>query len=72
MTKEKLWKIYVSKNPSFDGAGSITLSAKGLRKMFDTTWDIAYFDGEEEIERDINYNPSSASVNDLMKMFGMK
>jgi hypothetical protein len=72
MTKEKLWKIYVRKNPSFDGAGSVTLSAKGLRKMFDTTWDIAYFDGEEEIDRDINYNPSSASVNDLMKMFGMK
>ena len=72
MTKEKLWQIYVKKNPSFDGAASITLSAKGLRKMFDTTWDIAYFDGEEEIERDINYNPSSASVNDLMKMFGMK
>jgi len=72
MTKEKLWQIYVEKNPSFNGAGNVTLSAKGLRKLFDTTWDIAYFDGEEEIDRDINYNPTSGSVNDLMKIFGMK
>lgn len=72
MTKEKLWQIYVERNPSFGGNGSVTLSAKGLRKMFDTTWDIAYFDGEEEIDRDINYNPSTGSVSDLMKIFGMK
>lgn len=70
MTKEKLWQIYVDRNPSFNGAGSVTLSAKGLRKLFDTTWDIAYFDGEEEINRD--NNPPGGSVNDLMKIFGMK
>jgi hypothetical protein len=38
--------------------------------MFDVTWDTAFYDGEEE-----PFSPkehSSASVETLMKMFGMK
>lgn len=44
MTKERLWEIYTSRNPSFltDGA---TLSAAGLRKFFDQTWDSAHDQG---------------------------
>ena len=41
MTKEELWNTYVAKNPSFEGDGNVTMSAKGLRKMFDQTWAIA-------------------------------
>jgi hypothetical protein len=37
MTKKELWKIYSKRNPSFDGEGNVTLSAAGLRKMFETT-----------------------------------
>jgi hypothetical protein len=69
MTKERLWKIYTDRNPSFDGDGNVTLSAKGLRKMFETTWEVAYYDGEESEPVSLE---STASVEHLMKMFGMK
>ena len=39
MTKESLWKLYVERNPSFAGDGQVTLSAAGLRKLFETTFD---------------------------------
>jgi hypothetical protein len=48
MTKKKLWKIYAARNPTFDGEGTVTMTAAGLRKLFDTTWDVAFHDGEEE------------------------
>ena len=74
MTKKQLWKIYVKRNPSFDGDGNITMSAKGLRKLFDTTWDTAYYEGEEEyVEKlDQNYQQESASVEFLKSIFKMK
>ena len=74
MTKNELWRIYVKKNPSFDGDGNVTMSAKGLRKLFDTTWDTAYWDGEDEPVEKIgqNFQQGSASVNDILSMFGMK
>jgi hypothetical protein len=67
--KSQLWKIYVAKNPSFAGDGNITMSARGLRKLFDQTWDYAYHEGEEENE----HAPvtDSKGVDDLMKIFGM-
>jgi hypothetical protein len=41
-----------------------------FRKMFDVTWDTAFYDGEDEpCAPDLQ---SSASVETLMKMFGMK
>jgi hypothetical protein len=70
MTKSSLWAIYCRKNPKFAEEGEITLTTRGLRKMFDVTWDTAFYDGEEE-----PFSPkehSSASVETLMKMFGMK
>jgi hypothetical protein len=74
MTKNELWRIYVKKNPSFEGDGNVTMSARGLKKLFDTTWDTAYYDGEEEyVEKtEQNFQQSSASINDLMSIFGMK
>ena len=39
MTKSSLWAIYCRKNPKFAEDGEVTLTARGLRKMFDTTWD---------------------------------
>ena len=74
MTKNELWRIYVKRNPSFEGDGNVTMSAKGLRKLFDTTWDTAYWDGEDEpIEKTgHSFQPRSASINDLMSIFGMK
>jgi len=46
MTKEVLWEIYVRKNPCFLTEGA-SLSAVGLRKFFDTTYDQGYSQGED-------------------------
>ena len=69
MKKSQLWKIYCAKNPSFAGDGNITMSARGLRKMFDQTWDLAIHEGEEENEAPPVTD--SKGVADLMKIFGM-
>ena len=68
MKKSQLWKNYVAKNPSFAGDGNVTMSARGLRKMFDQTWDLAYEEGEDENEAPpVN---DSKGVDDLRKIFG--
>ena len=74
MTKEQLWKIYSRKNPSFDGDGNVTMTAKGLRKLFDTTWEVAMYDGEEEpVEKTSHsFQQESASLDMLKSIFGMK
>jgi hypothetical protein len=41
MKKSQLWKIYCAKNPAFERDGNVTMSARGLRKLFDQTWDLA-------------------------------
>jgi len=69
MTKRELWKIYSKRYPSFNGEGNVTLSAAGLRKMFETTWEIAMYDGEEE---PTSKQPASANVDALKQIFGMK
>lgn len=73
MTKNELWNIYVKRNPSFNGDGNITMSAKGLKKLFDTTWDTAFYKGEEEDENiEHNFQQQSSSVDMLRSIFGMK
>lgn len=68
MKKSQLWKIYCAKNPAFERNGNVTLSTRGLRKMFDQTWDLAIHEGEEEHEAaPIN---NSKSVDYLRKIFG--
>ena len=59
----------MAKNPSFAGDGNVTMSARGLRKMFDQTWDLAIHEGEPEHEpAPVN---DSKGVDDLRKIFGM-
>ena len=69
MKKSQLWKIYCAKNPAFERDGNVTLSTRGLRKLFDQTWDYAFHEGEDEIEQ-APVNDSKA-VDDLRKIFGM-
>jgi hypothetical protein len=69
MTKKELWKIYSKRNPSFDGEGMITMSAAGLRKMFETTWEIAMYDGEDE---PTSKQPPSGNLDALKQIFGMR
>ena len=70
MKKSELWKAYVARNPSFAGNGNVTLSAAGIRKLFDQTWDIAYHEGEPEEQG--NQRKPTPAVEDLMNIFGMK
>jgi hypothetical protein len=69
MKKSQLWKIYVAKNPAFERDGNVTLSTRGLRKLFEQTWDLAYHEGEpEDAPPPVT---DSKGVDDLMKIFGM-
>jgi hypothetical protein len=72
MTRAQLWKIYTDRNPSFTGDGRVTMSARGLRKMFETTWDVAYFDGEIESDGPYRRDQPNGQVEALKSMFGMK
>lgn len=47
MSKDDLWRLYTSRNPSFNRPGNVTMSSSGLRKLFSQTWDIAYKAGGE-------------------------
>ena len=69
MTKKELWKIYSKRNPSFDGEGNVTLSAAGLRKLFETTWEVAMSDGEEE---STSKQPAAGNLDALKQIFGMR
>jgi hypothetical protein len=71
MTKAELWAIYVDRNPSFEGEGNVTLSKRGLRKLFDTTWDTAYHDGmpEEASRKDIE---DTIALEQLKSIFGFR
>jgi hypothetical protein len=72
MTRSQLWKSYVKRNPSFAGDGNVTMTACGLRKLFDTTWDVAYYNGEEEPDRSYRRHQQDDQVEALKEMFGMK
>ena len=70
MKKSELWKVYVARNPIFATNRNVTLSAAGIRKLFDQKCDIAYHEGEPEEQKypgDKNF-----AVEDLMNIFGMK
>lgn len=80
MCKEKLFDYYLSKNPALREQlenGKVTLTASGFRKFFNTTYDEGYkqgFNKEPDVEED-DYTPppaSSASLDDLLNLFGMR
>lgn len=66
MNKNALWKTFVARNPSFEGYLPITMSPKGLRKMFDTIWDQAEKTGFE------NGIQSVKATKDVAKAAGAK
>ena len=76
MSKEKLWELYLKKNPSML-RDEITFTKNGIRKFFETTYDTAYYQGlnqlpDEEEEEELPRPDYSASVNDLLNLFGMR
>ena len=80
MSRDELWRKFAERNPSFEGEGSVTLSARGLRKLFAQTWDFAYeagASGEEDDTDGMEAVPPSevrddSKLEELMRMFGMK
>ncbi len=80
MSKEKLFALYLAKNPSFSGE-TITFTRSGFKKFFKTTYDTAYKQGfnqqpdtdeYEEEEFLPSYTANTASVEELLGMFGMR
>ncbi len=46
MTKDQLWKIYTDKNPTFlQQDKQFVITQRGLKKLFDQTWDQAFESG---------------------------
>jgi hypothetical protein len=48
--KEELWEAYATKNPSFNGDGEVTMTAAGLRKFFNQTFDHGFDAGKGAAE----------------------
>ena len=75
MSKEKLWELYLKKNPSML-RDEITFTKNGIRKFFETTYDTAYYQGlnqlPDEEEEELPQPEYSAGVNDLLNLFGMR
>ena len=70
MTKEELWKIYITKNPSFEGDGKVTMPAKQLKKFFDQTYDAGYEQrGIEEKSHHYNCKDNRKNENKMPDMF---
>jgi len=85
MRKDKLFAYYLQKNPALFTqleSGKVTLTASGFRKFFNTTYDAAYKQGfnqlpdteDEELDdyEERRTYGNSASINDLLNLFGMK
>lgn len=63
MTQQELWIAYCIRNPSFDNDGEATMTANGLKKLFEQTWRIAYEAGvasEKERDSRLTDEPSNA------------
>jgi hypothetical protein len=80
MSKEKLFEYYLSKNPSLIEQiinGRVVMSAKGFKKFFETTYDVAYKHGfnqepdSELFEPEPVLSSGSRNLKDILNLFGM-
>ena len=72
MNQEELWSAYCARNPSFASDGEVTMTANGLKKLFEQTWRIAYEAGvasEKERDSRLTDEPSSASFEELFRKY---
>jgi hypothetical protein len=81
MSKEKLFEYYLLKNPSLVNQlvdGKVVMSAKGFKKFFDTTYDVAYKEGicdlayRDEFPVSPKTSEDSQGLKDLLNLFGMR
>lgn len=80
MSKEKLFEYYLSKNPALIDQiidGRVVMSARGFKKFFETTYDVAYKEGicdeayEQEPQSRTRTGENSQNLKDLLNLFGM-
>jgi hypothetical protein len=69
MTKQQLWEIYTTRNPSFLEDGFITLTKDGIKKLFDQTWDQGFQAGSEQTNQ---ATPISNPMDELFRGFMRK
>jgi len=76
MTKSELWAIYIRSNPSFgDPDAIVKMSARGLKKLFDQTWDKGFASGEKAekaLNNLNNLNKKGGNLDYFKDIFGMK
>lgn len=82
MNSAELWEAYSTRNPSFNGDGQVTMSAAGLRKLFEQTWSIAYDSGHRTGRREgqreaaaaasRTYTHTSSPMDIFSTVFGQK
>jgi hypothetical protein len=63
MTNKELWEQISAKNPSFNSDGNVTLSSKGLRKLFDLAYDKGFDKGKEVANTLNNLASKTGAVN---------
>jgi hypothetical protein len=83
MSKEKLWELYLRKNPALQSEKT-TFTMAGVKKFFLTTYDEAYKQGfNQEPDSDAqpyeeyddfmsSPNMNGAGLDELLGLFGMK
>jgi len=72
MTQQELWSAYCARNPSFSGDGEVTMSAGGLKKLFDQTWQFAEQHGvaiEKERSNCLTDDRSSDPFAELLRKY---
>lgn len=79
MTQSDLWLIYTTKNPTMgtNDDTQITLTSRGLKKLFDTTWERAHEAGFEngkawEKSQTHKKNEAAAGLDVFNEIFGKK
>ena len=81
MSKDELFKLYLKKTPALS-EDKITFTKAGIKKFFETTYEVAYKQGfrqmpesDEDLDEEDQYIPrsgnSSKGLDDLMKIFKM-
>lgn len=70
MTRAALWAQYVAKNPQFAGDGNVTLSANGLKKLFEQTWALGHDHGFANGKAWQAQQQPTKQTADLISIFG--
>jgi hypothetical protein len=69
MNKSDLWQIYCDKNPQFaNDDAKITMTGRGLHKLFDQTYDAGYLQAMGNIRAK---NESKDELEHLKRFMGM-